>query len=243
MAFNNEGFGGAGQVKNSIDNAIIKIYGKKLENGTGAPSLAVKLVQTRADMQVRVDVYTNAANDKEKGLIRQDFSIYAFNWFLEQIEAALHGNAAAGIEPLKADQRFSLDVSDHVWTGGKRSDSPMLKNKLFFGRNPEGLYFISLVNYDSSRPKIQFFLELPNRMAFVKNGQPLKNEEASFISACSFVRTVRSGMTSRSPSVAFAPYDPNAKGGNGGGGGNRGGYSGGGNGGTADVDFDNDIAF
>ncbi len=240
MAFNNEGFGGVSQVKNSIDNTIIKVYGKKLENGTGAPSLSVKLVQTRADMQIRVDVYTNVANDKEKGLIRQDFSIYSFNWFLEQMELALHGNAAMGIEPIKADQRISLDVSDYVWAGGKRSDSPMLKNKLFFGRNPEGLYFISLVNYDSSRPKIQFFLELPNRMAFVKNGQPLKNEEASFISACSFIRTVRIGMASRSPSVAFNPYDPNAKGGNSGG---RGGYSAGGNGGTADVDFDNDIAF
>ncbi len=243
MAFNNDGFGGQGQVKHSVENALIKLYGKKLDNGTGAPSLTIKLVQTRADMQIRVDVYTNAANDKDKGLIRQDFPIYAFHSLLEGINTALHGNATLGIEAMKPDQRINIDASDYTWSGGKRSDSPLLKNKLFFGRNPEGMYFVSLVNFDSSRPKIQFFLDLPNKFGFVKNGQPLKNDEASFIAACAFVRTVSDGMVARSPSVAFTTYDPNAK--NGGSGGNsRGGFSGGDSGGgTAEVDFDNDVSF
>ncbi len=236
MAFNNEGFGGTGQVKNSVENALIRLYAKKLDNSTGSPSLTVKLIQSRADMVVRIDVYTNVTNDKDKGLIRQDFPLYAFYGLLEQIKTALHGNTVLGIESMKPDQRFSLDATDFTWAGGKRSENPMLRNKLFFGRNPEGLYFISLVNFDQSRPKIQFFMELPNKFAFVKNGQPLKNDEASFLSACAFVRTVENNLIARCPSVAFNAYDPNAKG-------TGAGNSGFGGSNAAEVDFSDDIAF
>ncbi len=237
------------RVKNALDN-------RKLNLSTKCPADQSKwssLIWGLYSNNPRITVYTNdpgdTGPDKGYGKISANLDLPIFAAFLVQLDKIIDG---------PNDVKFSIENKNFIFPGGKRSEKPVVVNTLWFGKNADGVVWISVVARE--RPKIQFkFGGDGNSFHNFTHGDgtAFSAGEWSQLQAKGYVRILENMV----PTIAAANYvEPPKKdapaGGGGYGGGNRsggggGGYGGGGgrsngggnSGGGADFGADGDLPF
>lgn len=202
------------------------------------------------DNLVKLRVYTNKENDKNKGMIDCELKPYEWGMVLEMIDAASR-NPEFGV--------LSLEEHGRVFMQGKMSDKPLHKASVIVGRDGEGQVFISVTAYSKERPKVKFVFApdantYPVRSLTDGNMTPAAGSVISELYARSYVKTMRGAVekvwTDNHKSYQQIKEERQARKRGGGGGNNQGGGYGnnnnsGGNqssgGGDSSGGFDEDI--
>lgn len=212
------------RTKNALDEFKLRLSAQKLEGGDRRPTLGVSVISNNP----RLDVYTNVPNDKNRGNIRAAMDGVTFFAFLEMFETAL--NEGPGYKAYIENKMPPRDRS--------QGNKPELVSRTVFGKDGEGVMYISVLSADESRPKVKFpFMSSYYHDLCGGDGQRLSKGEVSVIMARGWLRMLK-GLV---PAVMDTHYrEPQkrdgggggfrGKGGNGGGGynNNRGGGNGGG---------------
>jgi len=221
--------------KNALDNRKLNLLAPcpTAPGKTSAMTTNVFTADKTGEPNVRITVFTRDPEDQGErngyGKIIANLDPIVFFAFLNKLEA--FANGAAGTE-----EKLKLEEKGYGFFGGKRSEAPVVKSELHFGKDADGVVWVSVIL--PNRPKIKFpfgpsdFYNLVHR-----SGEQVSKAEASVMWANGWIALMRQ-MVPHFLIQGFKdiPYDPTAgKGGNGGGGGNwnnnnRGGNSGGGGG-------------
>lgn len=193
--------------KTSLDN-------KKLNLSTKCPSADGKissLIWGIVNNNPRITVFTNDPNDtKDNGRISANLDLPVFFMFLEKFEECIASNV---------EVKYKLENSNYTFIGGKRSEKPVVVSELWFGKDKDGIMWISVMA--ANRPKIKFpfilsdFHHLQNA-----DGTPVSASEVSMGVAKAYVNILRNMMlTLACDNYYEAPprNNDNRRGGNGGG--------------------------
>jgi hypothetical protein len=228
MSDNN--FNRAPRVKNALDNQKLKLQAKN-ETGRNA-NLSWNLFSNNP----RVTVWTGVDGDKDNGKITGAFDTLGFYQFLEGLKVAI------AFRPTEGAKEFRNKVElmrPNFKPGGGRPEGVVKASEVWYGKDAEGVVWLSLCAYQ--RPMIKFPL-LPNEYHRFchATGETLSAGEAStLLAAPAYIRALELIMAQLQV-VEYKeppPRDPNRGGGSGGGnygGGNRGGNGGSGGGGNYD---------
>lgn len=167
----------------------------------------------------RLYVYTNVPNDKNRGTITAELDLPTFYAILEAL------NTIIGV---KEEKSICIQCKNTIWRDGKPSDKPLLKATVIIGRDANGIY-ISVQDYDKSRPKMNFYFSPSYYHDLVSaDGKPLPKAFVSEIYAKAYHNMLTQVMGSVFVNHhKFREPKNTDKGGNG----NQGGYNKGGNGG------------
>lgn len=214
--------------KNGLDN-------RKLALSTPTPGAQGKFA--RLDWSIvnanpRVTVYTNDPNDPgEGGRIAGAFDIVGFITWIEKFNWVI-SDAPNGYKDKVSLKNF------RYFGPGKKSERPEVISELWFGKDEQGVCWISLLDaLKRERPKIKF--EFANNDWYEwhhGDGTPYSKGEISAAFARGYTKLLPL-MMSHMATVDYTPPEPKqppggGQGGGGGyGGGNRGGGYGGGGGG------------
>lgn len=229
MSDNN--FNRAPRTKNALDNQKLKLYSKN-EQGRNA-SLSWNLFSNNP----RVTVWTGVDGDKDNGKITGAFDTLGFYQFLEGLKMAI------AFRPTEGAKEFRNKVElmrPNFKPGGGRPDGVVKASELWYGKDQDGVVWLSLCAYN--RPMIKFTL-VPNeyhRFTHATGESLSAGEGSTLLAAPAYVRTLELFMAHLQV-VEYKeppPRDNQRGGGQGGGGGygggNRGGNGGQGGGGTYD---------
>lgn len=175
----NNGYTAPPRKKNIVDYAGLRLSAPPQTGSDKRPSLAVIVNKNK----IRFDVYTNVPNDKGNGNIRADLAPEQFFLFLDAFERVINAPGEDG---------YVMDIQDYLWTGQKRSDTPVTKTKLMVRKDKNGVMFISLLSYDSERPRIKFNFTVPWKTQLVRNGQEVTEAEISVMVARAYHKTLSS---------------------------------------------------
>lgn len=229
--------------KTALDHTKMRLYGEKLDNAKGAPSLLFYLTE---DGNPRIDVYTGVEGDKDNGLIRAAMDIRTARALIELSDVVIKHDGPC---------RFYISNKNYLWPGGKRSDTPVEISKTVVGKAEDGRIYLSLLAKD--RPKAIFYFTNPFFHKITDSeGQPIDKALDSRLFAKGYFNQVGDLLSVVSALTYKEPAPRGQHGGQGGGGynNNRGGNNnynnnnnnGGGNGGgqsnNGDGGFD-DIPF
>lgn len=227
------------RVKNALDN-------RKLSMSAPTPGHDGKYASLQWGLfsnNPRITVYTNDPNDngpdKGYGKISANLDLPVFAAFLHQLDKVIDG---------PADTKIGIENKNFIFPGGKRSEKPVVVSTLWFGKDKEGIVWVSVVA--QNRPKIQFkFGGGQNFHNFMHgDGTPFTAGEWSQLCAKGNLNILEHMM----PALAVTNYveppkkdAPRSGGGGGSYGGNRGGNSGGNSSGGGGGDFggDEDLPF
>jgi hypothetical protein len=201
----------------------------------------------------RLTVFTRDPEDQgernDYGKIRAELDPVVFFAFLEKLEEIANG-------PAGQENKVKLENKNFTFFGGKRSDAPQVTSEIHFGKDVDGIVWLSVLKKD--RPRIKFPFG-PNNFhtLFHPTGEQFSRGEASALWARAWVKLMREMippfLISEYKEVPYEPKGGGQGGGNRGGynnGGNRGGYGGGNGGGgqqqqrqaaTVDAGSDDDI--
>lgn len=231
MSDNN--FNRAPRAKNALDNQKLRLYAKN-DQGRNA-SLSWNLFSNNP----RVTVWTGVDGDKDNGKITGAFDTLGFYQFLEGLKMAI------AFRPTEGAKEFRNKVElmrPNFKPGGGRPDGVVKASEVWYGKDQDGVVWISLCAYN--RPMIKFTL-VPNEYHRFTHatGESLSAGEASMmLAAPAYVRVLELIMAQLQVVEYKEPPPRDNQGGNRGGqggggygGGNRGGNGGqGGSGGTYD---------
>ena len=173
----------------------------------------------------RVIVYTNNKEDKEDyGRITGAMTPIVFNAFLTNLTMAANSKEAI---------QFAIDNLGHEWSNGKRSEQPVVLSTLKFGKNEEGVVWVSLTR--KNRPVIVFEIgEDMYHHLYRGDGTRMSKSEISRVMALGYIKTIQDLFNIYTVSN-YEHIVPTNRGSNnkreGGQGGQGGGYNRGGNGG------------
>lgn len=219
--------------KNVLDDPKFKLNAPALPNGQDRPSLQPGYAKNNPYLMVR----TGVPNDKDHGRIRAGLDTVAFYRVLEMIEEACAAPDGTN---------FYMENKNKPFINGARSKDLLVETKIIVGKDKEGRVFISVLSYDTARPKIIFhFGQQYYHQVVEKDGTPVSEAHASVVTARAWVRAIRDVFGA----VASANYVHRTMDQNGGGNNNRGangggGYNGGGNrGGGGGYQRQNDSEF
>lgn len=177
----------------------------------------------------RITVYTNDPNDQqnENGKIAAHLDARVFMELMQKIYTVVDGPNG---------YKEKLDCNNYTFYGGQRSKAPELVSEVWFGKDDDGVVWISVVDAKKrDRPKIKFKIQTPDFHRFVKaNGEPFSPGEGSLAATKGYVRLLENLMTHLMV-MEYKEPEPKGQGGGGrgnygGGGGQRGNYGGGGGG-------------
>ena len=215
------------RVKNALDNQKLKLQAKN-EQGKNA-NLSWNLFSNNP----RVTVWTGVDGDKDNGKITGAFDTFGFYQFLEGLRMAI------AFQPTEGAKEFRNKVElmrPNFKPGGGRPDGVIKASEVWYGKDAEGVVWLSLCAYQ--RPMIKFIL-VPNEYHQFRHstGEALSAGEASArLAAPAYIRALELIMAQLQVVEYKEPPPRDNQGGNRGGqggggygGGNRGGQGGGGN--------------
>lgn len=129
----------------------------------------------------RLMVYTNDPNDKaDYGKITAALDPYVFNVFLEQLN-----RVALAKEPVE----FLIDNKGYDFRGGKRSEQMVVQTSIRFGKNDQGVVWISVEK--PNRPKIIFEFGYSMYHVLAKaDGTPLAKSDTSKLFALATIKAL-----------------------------------------------------
>lgn len=133
----------------------------------------------------RLTCWTRVADDKDKGRIQAGIGIVAMLAMLDRMEAVFTGSP---------NQREAMDVvgMNKDAQGNLVDRTKIMTSRVLFGKNADGICWISLVSSDDSRPRIVFNYGAFDWHPFRKgNGDEFTAEEISQLHAVSMVRYLR----------------------------------------------------
>jgi uncharacterized membrane protein YgcG len=213
------------RVKNALDNQKLKLQAKN-EQGKNA-NLSWNLFSNNP----RVTVWTGVDGDKDNGKITGAFDTLGFYQFLEGLKMAIAFVPTEGAKEFR--QKVEL-MRPNFKPGGGRPDGVVKASEVWYGKDAEGVVWLSLCAYQ--RPMIKFVL-IPNEYHQFRHatGEALSAGEASTkLAAPGYIRALELIMAQLQV-VEYKEPPPRDQGGNRGGqggggygGGNRGGGQGGG---------------
>lgn len=262
MAYNNQ------QEKDKRPKAPFDLFQltKWAPSPTAPGKNAMFMVNVGLDGSVTFTVRTGDPADKERmkdgDNIRMTLKFEDFEKFVLQFGEAIRSKGECKFA-LVEQVKFRWDKDQ-----GKRValDQPRDGMKLFFGKDAEGIFFISLIQYKKTEIEFGFINEKPEFIFKHGDGTPFSRAENSLLGARDYhkllselhLRVLNSEIRmAQIPDKFQPPYVPQGQGGGNGGGGQRqggggGGYSGGngGNGGGGNKpaaggfnDMDDDIPY
>lgn len=207
--------------KNGLDNRKLSM---------SAPTPGVQGKYARLDWAIinanpRLTVYTNDPNDPgEGGRIAGAFDIVGFISWICRMEDMIE----------KAPNGFKdkIDLKNYRYFGqGKKSERPEVISSLWFGKDENGVVWISLLDAAKpERPKVKFEFGNNDWHQFVHgDGTPYTKGETSAAFAKGYCRLLPL-MMSYMAVADYTPPEPKPQGGQGGGGGYGGNRAGGGGG-------------
>lgn len=214
------------RVKNALDN-------RKLSMSTPTPGNQGKWSSLQWGLYAnnpRITVYTNDPNDsgpdKGYGKITANLDLPVFFAFLSQLDQIING---------PDDNKVGIENKNYIFPGGKKSEKPVVVSTLWFGKDKEGIVWMSIVARD--RPKIQFKFGPSDFHHFQKgDGTPFTAGECSQLFAKGYIRILEEMVPTLAvanyvePPKKDAPAGGNSYGNRGGGGGGGNSYGGGGGG-------------
>jgi uncharacterized membrane protein YgcG len=233
----------------------IALDNRKLHLSTPCPTAKGKWSSLQVNLfsnNPRITVYTNDPDDqgesKQYGKITASLDAQVFFVFLGKLTEIINGSA--GVE-----EKVKIENKNFIFPGGKRSESPVVQSELHFGKDAEGVVWVSVTARD--RPRIKFaFGRNDFHTLYHKTGEQFSAGEASVLFARGWVRIMENMMTHLLVTEWVEPEKKDNGGGNrngGGGGFNRnnsaggnrgnsyGGGGGGGGGGGSTEEVSDDI--
>ena len=203
---------GPQRAMNALDHRPLKLYAKKPENASGAPTLAFKFVNNVP----RINLYTNVESDFNRGALSLQLEAPFFFSFLNVWSDVVEG---------KIDQ-VQLEVKRYTFFKGQRSDERKVVGKLMVGRADNGAVFIALVGNNIT--PVQFVLGGGFEIAYRdRDGNELSPKQVSEMVSKGWINTLRNyvGAVANTHYVHKEAKKPQGGGGYGGGG-NQGGGQG-----------------
>lgn len=216
------------RTKNALDN-------RKLNLSTKCPSAEGKyssLIWGIHSNNPRITVYTNDPNDqKDNGRISANLDMPVFFSFLAKFNEVIEHDG---------EIKYKIENKNYIFPGGKRSESPVVVSELWFGKEKDGMIWISVIARD--RPKIKFPFTVSEFHKFQHaDGSEFTTAELSKMVAKGYLNILTNMMTALAVDNYVEPPAKPAGGNKGGyGGGNKGGYNGGSSSKQAD-DQDDDM--
>lgn len=128
------------------------LVGEIQPTATKPPRLSVYFHKNKVVMEVRTNVPADQ-NTTERGVIRAELDPPTFFLFLTAFERVINSNERPVAE------RINLKRPDFRKTNGGQ---PVLDSKVVFGRDKDGIVFMSVVSWNKERPMIMFHFH-PNR--------------------------------------------------------------------------------
>jgi hypothetical protein len=248
MADNN--FRAPPRPKNALDNRRLHLLTPcpTAPGKTSQLSIGVFIKEKFGEPFVRITVATRDPEDQGErngyGKITAEFDPPVFYALLEKLDRIAKG-------PAGTEDKIKWEVKEITFMNGRRSDGPMPVAEVHFGKDVDGIVWLSVLK--PNRPRIKFSFGITDFHNLVhKSGEQVSKSECSEIFALGWTNTLRSVL----PHFIIhnykdIPWDPT--GGKGGQGGGQGGgqrqwnNNGGGNGGgsrqveTSTTTSDDDI--
>lgn len=136
----------------------------------------------------RVTIFTQVQDDTNKGIIFAPMNPETFLIFLELLEQVAR-NPAESKQKLECYTLIRLGED----TNGKKSSEKVLVSDLYFGRDRDGLVWLSVVA--ENRPKIKFDFKISDFHKLYKgDGNSISEAEASSLQALAVIRALREVM-------------------------------------------------
>lgn len=151
----------------------------------------------------RISVYTNVPNDTGKGMINAAMNPETFLAFLDLFEQVAKGNA---------ETKFKIEcyTIQRAVEGQETSKEKILASELYFGRDSNGIIWISVTA--PNRPRIKFDFKLSDfHKIFKEDGKPLSDTEGSSLQAMATITALRSVFLGHMSDLR-PPYTPNKDG-------------------------------
>lgn len=150
------------------------------DNGTG--SSRARLAWSIRDANPRISVYTNDPNDKtDYGIISAPLNPETFFMFVSLFEKACLSNAPVG---------YKIENYRGVYENDKLTDKKVHVSDLVFGKDNEGIMYLSVVA--NNRPKVKFVFTLSDYHKIVRSdGESISNSEMSVLLARSTINALR----------------------------------------------------
>jgi uncharacterized membrane protein YgcG len=224
---------------------------RKLHLSTPCPTAKGKYSSLQVNLfsnNPRITVYTNDPDDqgesKQYGKITANLDAQVFMVFLGALAKIIDG-------PAGQEDKVKIENKNFIFPGGKRSESPVVQSELHFGKDAEGVVWVSVTARD--RPRIKFpFGKSDFHTLFHKTGEQYSNGEQSALFARGWVRLMENMLAHLLVTEYVEPEKKDNGGGNrngggggynrnNGGGGNRGNSYGGGGGGGSTEEVSDDI--
>lgn len=117
---------------NALDHRQLKLYAKKPENATGAPTLTFKFVNNIP----RINLYTNVESDNNRGMVSLQLEAPHFYSFLDAWESVANGK----------EEKVAIEVKKYTFFKGQRSEERRVIGRLVVGREDNGAVFVGLIS-------------------------------------------------------------------------------------------------
>jgi hypothetical protein len=166
----------------------------------GVPGKRSRLGYSSYRGNPRITVFTNVPNDSGKGVINAPMNPETFLVFLDLLEQIARN---------PAEDKYKIDC----WTiikapeGAERNTEKTLISELYFGRDKQGVIWMSVVA--PNRPRIKFEYRISDfHKIFKGDGSPLNESESSTVQTLATIRALREVMMAHMGDIK-PPYTPN----------------------------------
>jgi len=177
------------RVKNALDNRKLNLNAPC----PSAPGKVSSLIWSIVANNPRLVVYTNDPNDtKDYGKISANLDMPVFYTLLAMLDKVIN---------TEGEIKYKLENKNFIFPGGKRSEKPVVTSEIWFGKDKDGLIWISVTARD--RPKIKFVFTHSDYHHFQNaDGTPVSQSDVSMYVAKGYLSILENMVAS----LAVANY-------------------------------------
>ena len=169
----------------------------------GTDNRRAKLAWVVRDGNPRISVSTFNPSDTSKAPINAAMNPETFEVFLNEFERIIRSDI---------NEKMKIDCFKGIRNEDNRVTEKILDSELWFGKDDEGVAFISVIS--GNRPKIKFEFNISEYHKIHRSGNPITKAEASCLQALAVVQTIRRVYTQyyrefRQKQPGFKSFDSN----------------------------------
>lgn len=151
----------------------------------------------------RINVFTNVPNDAQKGMMSAAMNPETFLIFLNMLEEF-------AVKPGEQKAKIDCYTIPRAIEGQERSTDKILASEIYFGRDAQGILWISVVV--ANRPKIKFEFKISDFHKIYKgDGTQLTPADGSSLQTLATVKALRTVFMEHMSELR-PPYVPNGQG-------------------------------
>lgn len=150
----------------------------------GTEGKRAKLAWVVRDGNPRVTVNTNNPSDTVRAPINAAMNPETFEIFLNEFERIIRSEKT---------EKMKIDCLKGIRNDDNRVTEKILDSELWFGKDEDGIAFISVIS--GTRPKIKFEFNISDYHKIHKSSGPLTKAESSCLQALAVVQTIRRVFT------------------------------------------------